>query len=123
MSTRKIPFAGPVDLAALGEELKALTLPGLGVVSRLSRETDADGKLVLGDNGRPVAVPPYVMIESDPLTAAQVTAAEALVAAHVPPTREPPVMNAEDIWEVLRVKALVTDADVPADRRRPPRRP
>ena len=34
-----------------------------------------------------------------------------------------PEMTAEDLWEVLRGKGTVTDADVPGDRRQPPRRP
>jgi len=31
-----------------------------------------------------------------------------------------PAMNVEDIWEVLRTKGVVVDADVPAGRRQPP---
>lgn len=34
---------------------------------------------------------------------------------------EKPPMDAEVVWEVLRAKGMVTDADVPADRRQPPR--
>ena len=32
---------------------------------------------------------------------------------------EKPPMDAEDVWEVLKTKGVVTDADVPADRRQP----
>ena len=121
MSILKIVFSGPVDTGALSGELTALNLPGLGTVSRLSRQTDAAGKPVLGGDGKPVAVPPYVMIETDPLTPAQVTAAQEAVAAHVPPTAPKPAMDAEDIWRVLKAKVppLVTDADVPPTRRAP----
>lgn len=34
-----------------------------------------------------------------------------------------PPMTIEELWEVLRSKGTVTDVDVPADRRQPPRRP
>lgn len=119
MSILKIPFTGPVDTTTLGEALKTLNLPGLGVVSQLSRETDADGKLVLGGDGRPVAVAPYVMVESGRLTAARRAAVEAAVAGHVPPAAPKPVMNVEDLWNVLRTKGVVADSDVPAGRRRP----
>jgi len=42
-----------------------------------------------------------------------------------PPPAPVPAMTAEDVWEVLRnmTPPLVTDADLPADRRQPPRRP
>ncbi len=36
---------------------------------------------------------------------------------------ENPEMSAEDLWEVLRAKGIVGDADVPPDRRLPPRQP
>ena len=36
------------------------------------------------------------------------------------PAEKPP-MDAENLWEVLRAKGVVADADVPADRRQPPR--
>lgn len=32
---------------------------------------------------------------------------------------EKPPLNVEDVWEVLKIKGVVTDADVPADRRQP----
>ncbi len=120
MSILRIAFPGPVDTGVLHDELEALNLPSLGVVSRRSRKTTAAGKVVL-QNGKPVAVSPYVMIETDPLTPAQVTAAQEAVAAHVPPTAPKPAMDAEDIWRVLKAKVppLVTDADVPPTRRVP----
>ena len=40
----------------------------------------------------------------------------------LPPVPNPP-MDAEDVWEALKGKGVVTDADVPTDRRRPPGRP
>lgn len=101
MSILKIAFPGPVDTMTLHSELTALTLPSLGVVSRLSRKTDNAGKLVLGDDEKPVAVPPYVMIESDPLTPAQVTAARAAVAAHVPPAAPLPTITADQLARSL----------------------
>lgn len=36
---------------------------------------------------------------------------------------EKPVMSVEEMWEVLRSIGIITDANVPADRRQPPRRP
>ena len=120
MSILKIAFSGPVDTGALHGELAALTLPGLGVVSRLSRETDADGKLVLGNDGRPVAVPPYVMIVSDPLTAGQVTAVEAAVAAHVPaatPTAADRIdreAQANPMWRAWVNRQAVKEGKTPA---------
>ena len=36
---------------------------------------------------------------------------------------EKPSMSAEDMWEVLRSKGIVTDADIPSDRRLPPPKP
>lgn len=42
---------------------------------------------------------------------------------NAPPAPPDPGMTVEDLWEVLRGKGVVTDADVPGDRRRPPRRP
>ena len=82
--TKITPLPGPVDKAALGAELAAIPLPGLTTVAVLRRETDANGDLVLDANGKAIPVARYVMITSDPLSAAQIAAAEAVVAAHVP---------------------------------------
>ena len=40
----------------------------------------------------------------------------------VPPPEKPP-MDAEDLWNVMKGKGMVTDADVPGDRRQPPTLP
>ena len=115
MSILKVKFAKPVDTGALGLELTALALPGLGVVSRLSRKTDADGKRVFDKDGRPIAVPPYVMIESDPLTPAQVAMARAAVAGHVPPLPEKPVDVLSELVDVLVAKGALAMADFSPD--------
>ena len=92
--TKITPLPGPIDTAVLTGELNLIPIPGLSSLVVLRRETDVDGNLVLDGDNKPIPVAPYVMFSSDPLSAAQITAAEAAVAAHVPP---PPDQVAADI--------------------------
>ena len=90
MAITKVIFPGAVDTAQLSVELAALGLPNLKSVVLLSRGTDTDGVLVKDENGSPITVARYVAINSDPLTAAQTTAVEDAVNAHIPVLPPPP---------------------------------
>ena len=102
----------PINQRQLNEELKALSLPGFTGTARRSREIDDEGRAVL-ENGAVKNVPPYILVKSDDLTAAQETAATTVVNDHVPsldPQRAE--KERESVPEgVARIAAQVPDWD------------
>ena len=104
----KIQYSGEA-LRQLSEELQA-ALPLFTRIAKLSRETDASGKIVLAE-GLPVPVAPYLLLRGvGPATQAT---AEGVVAAHVrslDPARA--AKAAELVTEgVVRIAAQVPDWD------------
>ena len=79
----KITESKRITSLKLAREIVPLNLPNFTGVVVLSRETDDNGVVVLV-NGRPVSVPQYILIKSDALRAAQVTAVQNTIDAHVP---------------------------------------
>ena len=99
----------------LNEELTLLDLPGFVGVARFSREIDGQGRAVI-ENGAVKRVPPYILVKSDDLTAAQKTAATKAVADHIPvaePQRDPrfegQAKAIEAATTVAEVKAAVAE--------------
>lgn len=66
----------------LAVEFAAAGLPRLRGVAHLSREIDEDGRAVLGKDGKPKKVTPYMMLKCD-LAPAQEQLAKDTVAAHI----------------------------------------
>lgn len=73
----------PINQNQLNNELAAINLPGFTGTARLSREIDEQGNAVL-ENGVVKKVPPYILVKSDDLSAAQITAATTVVSDHIP---------------------------------------
>lgn len=91
MSTR-ITLTKAIDTTALSREIEALNLPNFKGVMKLERDIDANGRVILDDNRKPVKVPPYLLINADPLTGPQRASVQILITNHVippiPPTRD-----------------------------------
>ncbi len=85
----------PFNRRQLNDELAALDLPGFTGIARHSRETDDEGATVL-ENGAIKKVPPYIVVKSDDLSGAEITAATKTVADHIPITEPPPDPRFED---------------------------
>ena len=90
MSTR-ITLTKAIEKSTLSREIEALSLPNFTGVMKLERDIDANGRAILDVNGKPVKVPPYLLINADPLTGPQRAAVQTLITNHVippiPPTR------------------------------------
>ena len=107
----QLPYANEY-LPQLAREMAALGLPGFLGVAKLSREIDRNGRAVLVD-GKPKTVAAYLLVKSDPLSAAQRTAATAVVSAHVPALKQERAAKRRAFVEqaVARTAAQVPDWD------------
>ena len=88
MSTR-ITLGRAVDIATLDKDIAALGLPSYKGIAKLTRDVDVNGKAILDQNGKPVKVLPYLLIQADPLTAPQIASVQTVIGAHVIPPRAP----------------------------------
>ena len=82
---------------------------------------DADGTLIRATSD-PSASPPSAVTSTEIAPESGRQKWNGTSWGPLPPAPKPP-MDAEDVWEALKAKGLVTDADVPPDRRLPPRQP
>ena len=101
----------PFNKRQLLDELESLDLPSFTGFTRLSRETDANGRAVL-KNGAIKKVSPYILIKSGDLSTVEIAAVTQAVASHIPVVNPPPDPRFED--QAKAIEAATTLGDLKA---------
>lgn len=95
------PKTKPINNNQLHMELKRLKLPTFLGVMTMNRETDSEGKLVLGqENFKPIIVAPYISVKIGNVSSEQEQLVRDTISSHVanfsPSTRETAIIDAKE---------------------------